>query len=112
MPRVRLSDGVVRQLGREDRPAVIWDTELWGFGCSTIGSGDPFYFAYFRTRTAGLSRRVPIGRCNALTCEQARAIARDLIGRSAPQQFGRTVCKEGADPGRGSIRETGNGDIL
>jgi hypothetical protein len=94
MPRERLTETLVLGLTPSGRGAVIWDTELWGFGCRLPGSGgEPTYFVYYRTWGQGLRRRLDLGTRRSLTCAQARKMAQDLIGRNAPHQFGRVVPK-------------------
>jgi hypothetical protein len=94
MPRERLTETLVLGLTPGGRGAVIWDTELWGFGCRLPGSGgEPTYFVYYRTWGQGLRRRLDLGTRRSLTCAQARKMAQDLIGRNAPHQFGRVVPK-------------------
>jgi hypothetical protein len=83
MRRLRLDDQVVSFAERGLQSRVLWDEEVWGFGCRVPPSGDPAYVAYFRT-SRGSRRVVEIGRYGALTCEQARGIAREVIGRNDP----------------------------
>lgn len=94
MPRERLTETLVLGLTPGGRGTVIWDTELWGFGCRLRGcGGEPTYFVYYRTFGQGLRRRLDLGTRRSLTCAQARKMAQDLIGRNAPHQFGRVVPK-------------------
>lgn len=94
MPRERLTETLVLGLTPGGRGSVIWDTELWGFGCRLCGcGGEPTYFVYYRTFGQGLRRRLDLGTRRSLTCAQARKMAQDLIGRNAPHQFGRVVPK-------------------
>ena len=93
MARVRLTDETVGSMRPGGRLCVLWDIDLWGFGCVVPPCGRPAYFAYYRTPVSGVRCRRTIGTHGALTCAQARAMAQNLIGRSAPQQLHRPVAK-------------------
>ncbi|RDD61016.1 Arm DNA-binding domain-containing protein [Ferruginivarius sediminum] len=90
MSRLQLTDQAVAAAKGKDRHLeVLWDTDLYGFGCRVSPEGPATYFVYYRTKSA--DRRVvkDIASAGAVSCEQARRIASDLIGRNAPRQFAR-----------------------
>lgn len=83
MARVKLDDRIIDHAERKRYSHVLWDTEVWGFGCRVPPAGSPQFLAYFHT-SRGLRRVAAIGRFGALTTEQARGIARDITGRNNP----------------------------
>lgn len=93
MKRVRLDDLAVTHAERGRHSRVLWDSEVRGFGCRVPPVGHPAFLAYFHT-PFGLRRVVEIGRYGSLTCEQARGIARDIIGRNDPNGHRRGLAHE------------------
>lgn len=92
MARERLTDAFVQVLAERPRGSVIWDTELWGFGCRLpAGGGEPVYFVHYRPQRQGRRERHDLGTRRAVTCAQARRMAQEVIGRNAPHQLGRAV---------------------
>ena len=59
----------------------IWDDKLEGFGCRIYPSGKRSYLIQYKHR--GRTRRVKIGKHGRLTTEEARKIARGLLGEVA-----------------------------
>jgi len=94
MRRILLDECAVDHAERGRHSRMLWDAEVWGFGCRVPPDGQPAFLAYFRT-PHGLRRVVEIGQYGALTCDQARRIAREMIGRNDP-----------AGHRRGSMHET------
>lgn len=80
MISVRLDDSAVDHAARGRYSRVLWDSEVRGFGCRVPPVGHPAFVAYFRT-PLGLRRVVEIGRYGALSCEQARGLAKYIIAR-------------------------------
>ena len=60
------------------RDLFLWDSELPGFGLRLYPSGRRKYIVQYRTKSHR-QRRAGIGPHGALTCEQARARARELL---------------------------------
>jgi len=83
MSRVKLDDRIIGHAERKLHSHILWDIEAWGFGCRIPPAGHPEFIAYFHT-PQGLRRIAPVGSFGALTTEQARGIARDIIGRNDP----------------------------
>ena len=83
MIRVRLDDRIIGHAERKRHSHILWDMDAWGFGCRIPPRGRPEFIAYFHT-PQGLRHVAPLGRFGALTTEQARGIARDIIGRNNP----------------------------
>ena len=59
---------------------VLWDDDLPGFGVRVYATGGRRYLVQYRH--AGRSRRLSLGAHGVLTCEQARAMARDVLARA------------------------------
>jgi hypothetical protein len=89
MPRVSLDDSTVNRYATTARFTVLWDTDLYGFGCYAGPRHAPCYFVHYRTPAAGLWCRRNIGSTRKMSCDQARRMAQEVIGRSAPQQLKR-----------------------
>lgn len=88
MGRFLLNDAAVNSSGAS-RLTVLWDTELYGFGCCIRPHHAAQYFVCFRTPVSGIWRRRRIGSSRTMSCDQARRMAQEIIGRSAPQQLKR-----------------------
>ena len=82
MPKAKLTKRTVEAARPGDKDIILWDTDLTGFGCKVTPKGRRVYFAYYRTRE-GQQRRPTIGRHGAITCEQARDIARQWLAGAA-----------------------------
>ncbi|HTJ02610.1 MAG TPA: integrase arm-type DNA-binding domain-containing protein, partial [Methylovirgula sp.] len=63
-----------------DGRAIIWDSEIKGFGLVVHAGGARSFVVQFRTR-AGRKRRLTLGRCGVLTPEQARKYAQEALVR-------------------------------
>ena len=82
MPRrtqLKLSRRTVDRLSVVGKDAVFWDRDLPGFGVRVYPSGRKVFVVQCRG-PAGI-RRVSLGPCGALSCEQARRRARAAIDR-------------------------------
>jgi hypothetical protein len=88
MGRIRLDDAAVNR-PTSSRLTVLWDTDLYGFGCYIKPHQAAQYFVCFRTPLSGFWRRRKIGSSRTMSCDQARRMAQEIIGRSAPQQLKR-----------------------
>ncbi len=82
MPKAKLTKRIVEAARPGDKDIILWDTDLTGFGCKVTPKGRRVYFVYYRTRE-GQQRRPTIGRHGAITCEQARDIARQWLAGAA-----------------------------
>ena len=58
---------------------VIWDAEILGFGLSVSPSGNKSFILKYRSLD-GAQRKPTVGRFGNLTLQQAREIARDMLG--------------------------------
>lgn len=76
--RTKLTKRVVEGIAPGDHDLIIWDTQLRGFGCKVTPKGRRSYLLYYRTAD-GQQRKPALGTHGALTCEQAREIARAML---------------------------------
>jgi hypothetical protein len=68
----------------EDRDYFVWDTEVIGFGVRVLPSGAKTYQTQYRK--GGRTRRVSIGRHGSITVDEARQIAKEIMGDVARGQ--------------------------
>ena len=47
----------VARFTEKSRFNILWDTNLWGFGCRLSARKPPHYFVYFRTRVMDVACR-------------------------------------------------------
>lgn len=73
----RFIDGVELPPPEKSRGVLIWDTELKGFALRVLPSGKKTFVLYYRAN--GEQRRPTIGTYGALTIDQAREIAKDML---------------------------------
>ncbi len=87
----RLTKRVVESARPGDRAYIVWDSELAGFGLRVNISGRRTYILKYRVGGGrkGTVRKPTIGVHGAITAVEARAIARDWLGKVA----------KGGDPG-------------
>ena len=84
--KLTLTKRTVESLTPTDRPWIAWDDRLTGFGVRIQPSGAKAFIVSYRA--AGGGRRAPnrpfvIGRYGTVTPDQARRLARELLGRVA-----------------------------
>jgi integrase len=83
MPTLRLTKRGIERLPAPDpsgKQALVWDADLKGFGVLVSGKTAAKTYIVQRKLAGGLTRRVTVGATNALTLDDARARARELIG--------------------------------
>ena len=76
--QVKLSKRTIDALTPRPRDYFVWDVALKGFGVRVLPSGRKTYLAQYRQK--GRQRRVKIGIHGALTADQARHRARQILG--------------------------------
>lgn len=76
---------------------VVWDTELRGFGVRVRPSGKRSYFLKYRVGggRGGTARKPTIGAHGAITCDEARAIAKEWLAEVV----------KGGDPGGARVNK-------
>jgi hypothetical protein len=88
LPQGRISkrsvDSLICQAGKDRE--ILWDDALAGFGVAAFSSGKKVYVAQYRKD--GRSRRVSIGEHGRLTPDEARSMAKTILGQ----------VEQGADP--------------
>lgn len=95
MPQLKITKRNVDALRPAERRVYYYDTELTGFGIAIMPSGAKSYFAEWR---AGHGRGAPMRRVGiksdaALTPEEARSLARDILRQAERARRG-----QGDDP--------------
>ena len=85
----KLTKRTVDALAPRGRDYFVWDQELKGFGVRVLTSGRKTFLAQYRS--AGLQRRIKLGVYGPVTAEQARLLARQVLGATWPK--GRTQPK-------------------
>ena len=84
--KLTLTKRTVEALEAEDKPWIAWDDKLTGFGVRVHPSGAKSYVVNYRAGNGGRkapNKRVVVGRSGRVTPDQARRLARELLGRVA-----------------------------
>jgi hypothetical protein len=87
MRKTKLTKTVVEDLSLSAGNDIAWDTVVPGFGARITATGRRTYFLKYRTK-ANQQRKPKIGDHGPITCDQARAIAREWY----------MAAKSGGDP--------------
>ncbi len=77
----KLTKRVVDALKAETKDYFIWDTQIAGFGIRIMPSGAKTYQAQYRK--GGRTRRVSVGRHGKITVDEARKLAKEIMGQVA-----------------------------
>ncbi|MGJ0512408.1 integrase arm-type DNA-binding domain-containing protein [Methylocystis sp.] len=80
----RLTKRVVDALPPRDKPYVAYDADLTGFGLRVMPSGVKSWIAEYRPDGGGrgvAKKRVTLGKVGAVTPDQARRVASELLAR-------------------------------
>ena len=83
---VKLTKRIIEGTAPSSARQILWDTELRGFGIRIEPTGTRTFIVRFRpkgTGRAGPKRFVVLGRFGALTLDQARTMAKAVLGRVA-----------------------------
>lgn len=84
MAKVAITKRVLDAARPGDKPIFLWDETLAGFGVKVTPAGAKVFVAQYRTGGRGTpTKRVTIGRHGALTVDQAKKRARELLGQVA-----------------------------
>ena len=95
-----------------DKPWIAWDDKLTGFGVRILPSGTKSFIVNYRTGDGGRkapNKRVVIGRYGKTTPDQARRLARIILGQAAGGAdpiYERVAARVMSSPGGGSDGET------
>lgn len=79
MARVKLTKRVIDAAVPQSKDVVIWDSEVAGLGLKVTPSGRKSFVLFYRT-ASGEQRKPKVGDYGAITLDQARGIARDMLG--------------------------------
>ena len=77
----KLTKRVVDALQSETKDYFVWDSQIAGFGLRVMPSGAKTYQAQYRK--GGRTRRVSIGRHGKITVDEARKLAKEVMGQVA-----------------------------
>ncbi len=77
----KLTKRTIDALQPEDKDYFIWDSQIAGFGVRIMPSGAKTYQAQYRK--GGRTRRVSVGRHGNITVDEARNLAKDIMGQVA-----------------------------
>ncbi|MEP3333113.1 tyrosine-type recombinase/integrase [Sedimentitalea sp.] len=77
----KLTKRTVDALRPKTRDYFVWDSQIAGFGLRVMPSGAKTYQAQYRK--GGRTRRVSLGRHGKITVDEARKLAKDVMGQVA-----------------------------
>lgn len=77
----KLTKRAVEALPAEAKDYFVWDSQIAGFGVRVMPSGAKTYQAQYRK--GGRTRRVSIGRHGKITVDEARKLAKEIMGQVA-----------------------------
>ncbi|AUQ65459.1 site-specific integrase [Phaeobacter inhibens] len=77
----KLTKRTVEALMPEAKDYFLWDSQIAGFGVRVMPSGAKTYQAQYRK--GGRTRRVSVGRHGKITVEEARKLAKEIMGQVA-----------------------------
>lgn len=77
----KLTKRTVEALPVEAKDYFVWDSQIAGFGVRVMPSGAKTYQAQYRK--GGRTRRVAIGRHGNITVDEARNLAKEIMGQVA-----------------------------
>lgn len=77
----KLTKRTIDSLQAEARDYFVWDSQIAGFGVRVMPSGAKTYQAQYRS--GGRTRRVSLGRHGKITVDEARRLAKDVMGQVA-----------------------------
>lgn len=77
----KLNKRTIDALKPEATDYFVWDSQIAGFGVRIMPSGSKSYQAQYRK--GGRTRRVSLGRHGKITVDEARRLAKDIMGQVA-----------------------------
>ncbi|PUB10179.1 Arm DNA-binding domain-containing protein [Yoonia sediminilitoris] len=77
----KLTKRTIDALKSEAAEFFVWDSQIAGFGVRVLPSGAKTYQAQYRK--GGRTRRVSLGRHGKITVDEARRLAKDVMGQVA-----------------------------
>src|SRR3546814_10116866 len=83
MPTAKINKRSVDAFSAGGQPqAVLWDSEIRGFGVRALPSGLKTFIVQYRN-AEGIKRRINLGRYGVITVERARDLAKIKLGEVA-----------------------------
>lgn len=83
MPTAKINKRSVDAFNADGQPqAVLWDSEIRGFGVRALPSGLKTFIVQYRN-AEGIKRRINLGRYGVITVERARDLAKIKLGEVA-----------------------------
>lgn len=89
MAIAKITKGTINKIVPSERPVILFDTELRGFGVRVLPSGSMAYVLEYRPGSGGrhvAKRRITVGKVGVLTPDQARAKAKLMLADIAHGQ--------------------------
>lgn len=80
--KLKLTKSAVDRIQPSDAERIVWDTELQCFGLRVTSRGEKSYLVKYRN-SEGRQRKHTLGRHGTMTAEEARKLARELLGNVA-----------------------------
>ena len=84
--KLTLTKRAVEAMQPTDKPWIAWDNRLTGFGIKVHPTGAKSFIVNYRAGDGGRkapNRRVVLGRYGRMSLEQARRLAREMLGQVA-----------------------------
>ena len=84
--KLTLTKRAVEAMQPTDKPWIAWDDRLTGFGIKVHPTGSKSFIVNYRAGDGGRkapNRRVVLGRYGRMSLEQARRLAREMLGQVA-----------------------------
>ena len=77
----KITQGLANSVKADEKPFIVWDTQLRGFGLRVMPSGRKTYIVFYRTES-GQQRKPSIGKHPAMTAEKARKQAANWLAQA------------------------------
>jgi len=84
--KIEISNRSLTKIAPSDKPRIIWDTKLTGFGIKVMPSGTLSFIVNYRADGGGRqapNRRMTIGRHGTISVAKARQKAQEILGEAA-----------------------------
>ena len=84
--RIEISNRSLERIKPDEKPRIIWDTKLTGFGIKVMPSGTISFLVNYRSDGGGRkapNRRMTLGRHGTISAAKARQKAQEILGEAA-----------------------------
>lgn len=100
----KLTKRSVEAMVSEAKDYFVWDSQIAGFGVRVMPSGAKTYQAQYRK--GGRTRRVSVGRHGKITVDEARKLAKEIMGQVAKgENPAEEICQHRKAPTIGALCE-------